>query len=161
MCVQEEKFQVGFSCTQTLIHNNKKKTTKLIRFMLVCRPLYIQTNIYTYIHDFIYPYSDRQKAEKIHNNANMRNRHTVNGIEENVKEAEVEPTKNMITQRRQANNTQVSPSTSLSLPVCVNMVYICTCVCVCGCVREYSRGARTSERTTENMTTSAKKKKML
>lgn len=127
--------------------------------MLVCRPLYIQTNIYTYIHDFIYPYSDRQKAEKIHNNANMRNRHTVNGIEENVKEAEVEPTKNMITQRRQANNTQVSPSTSLSLPVCVNMVYICTCVC--GCVREYSRGARTSERTTENMTTSAKKKKML
>lgn len=116
--------------------------------MLVCRPLYIQTSIYTYIHDFIYPYSDRQKAEKIHNNANMRNRHTVNGIEENVKEAEVEPTKNMITQRRQANNTQVSPSTSLSLPVCVNMVYICTCVCVCVYVRESTAGApeRANER---------------
>lgn len=129
--------------------------------MLVCRPLYIQTSIYTYIHDFIYPYSDRQKAEKIHNNANMRNRHTVNGIEENVKEAEVEPTKNMITQRRQANNTQVSPSTCLSLCLYVSIWCTYVRVCVCGCVREYSRGARTSERTTENMTTSAKKKKML
>lgn len=126
--------------------------------MLVCRPLYIQTSIYTYIHDFIYPYSDRQKAEKIHNNANMRNRHTVNGIEENVKEAEVEPTKNMITQRRQANNTQVSPSTSLSLPVCVNMVYICTCVCVWMCARVQQ--GRQNERTNDRKHDNKRKKKM-
>lgn len=50
-------------------------------------------------------------------------------------------------------HTSVSLYLSLSLSVCVNMVYIC--ICVCG----YSRGARTSERMTENMTTSAKKRK--
>lgn len=137
---------MGFSCTQTLIHNNKKKTTKLIRFMRVCRPLYIQTSIYTYIHDFIYPYSDRQKAEKIHNNANMRNRHTVNGIEENVKEAEVEPTKNMITQRRQANNTQVSPSTSLSACMCQYGVHMYACVCVYVCESTAGAPERANER---------------
>lgn len=63
----------------------------------------------------------------------------------------------MITQRRQANNTQVSPSTSLSVCMCQYGVHMYVCVCV----REYSRGARTSERTTENMTTSAKKENVV
>lgn len=128
MCVQEEKFQVGFSCTQTLIHNKKNNQANSI---YACLSPAIYARMYTYIHDFIYPYSDRQKAEKIHNNANMRNRHTVNGIEWNVWGAEVEPTKNMITQRRQANNTQVSPSTSLSVCMCQYGVHMYVCVCVC------------------------------
>jgi len=46
--------------------------------------------------------------------------------------------KNMITQRRQTGTTLD--------------------VCVCICYNGYSRGARTNKRTTENMTTSAKKK---
>lgn len=87
--------------------------------------IYVCINAYTAIYmNILYTYSDRQKTEKIHNNANMRNRHTVNGIGGKGRRMGVEPTKNMITQRRQAN-------TSVSLSVCVNMVYIRMFVCVC------------------------------
>lgn len=111
--------------TQNNIKNNEANSI----YACLSPAISTHTHMYSYIHDYIYPYSDRQKAEKIHNNANMRNRHTVNGIEENMWRRGVEPTKNMITQRRQANNTQVSPSTSLFL--CLYVSIWCTYASVC------------------------------
>lgn len=89
---QEEKFQVGFPCTQKLIHNKKIQQANSI---YACSSsgiskknfIYVCINAYTAIYmNILYTYSDRQKTEKIHNNANMRNRHTVNGIGERVEE---------------------------------------------------------------------------
>lgn len=135
--------------TQNNIKNNEANSI----YACLSPAISTHTHMYSYIHDYIYPYSDRQKAEKIHNNANMRNRHTVNGIEENMwRRGGGADKKYDYTAQTGEQHTSVSLYLSLSLSVCVNI-----CICVCG----YSRGARTSERMTENMTTSAKKENVV